>query len=421
MKINPASYVDELQKLRQVFINAETELISTIGYKRQKGFVDYAETAALDRVQKILQTMIDDSWKYVPTAIEKQYKLGKAAEVGYKNAQTLTTTQHNVVDRLVNNLMGTITEAAATANKNIPDAWQESLIIGRRSPDNFRTDILEAAIQGEASGMGISRAKAVFLEKMKKDGIVAFKDAVGRNWSIRAYADMATRTTSRQATNLGTLFADEDHDLYKMSSIGSTCPICAPLEGRVYSRSGTHPVYPPLAAAFGKIDPNGPDDLENTYLNIHPNCRHTLSKWTEAGRSEKELKEIQEKSSFKTNPKTHDPRSEAQKEAYHKKEQGRSQLMNDMRQYERYKVALGDKMPKTFQTFQKHKNGGSEKYEQWQSDYRNRNKQINETAAGANLSSGKSSRRTPQEIGIAAANQPKYDIVVPEMEVSVGY
>jgi hypothetical protein len=60
--------------------------------------------------------------------------------------------------------------------------------------------------------------------------------------------------------------------LYQIVKIGSTCPLCAVYEGRVYSKSGTDPHYPPLARAFGKIDPAGSDDLSNTFLNIHPNC-----------------------------------------------------------------------------------------------------------------------------------------------------
>lgn len=382
MGVNQVIYVTETLKLREIFMKAELKLIEIIGYKRQKGFVDYAESAALDRVQQTLQTMVDDAWKYAPQAVEKQYKLGKAAELGYKNARTLTTAQYNVVDRLVNNLMGTITEAAATANRNIQNAWSESLTLGRREPDIFRSSMLEAVAQGEASGLGVSQARAIFLETMKEDGITAFTDASGRNWSLRNYAEMAARTTSRQATNLGTLFADEEHDLYRMTSIGSTCKVCAPLEGRIYSRSGTHPIYPPLAEAFGKIDANGPNELDNTYLNIHPACRHSLYRWSEEGRSEDELEKLRNQSSFETNPKTNDPRSEAQIEAYRQKEQGRAQLMNDYKQFERYKQIMPESMPKNFSTFQKHKAQGSTQYEQWQVDYRYTNSQLRKAAEG---------------------------------------
>ncbi|MCL1867285.1 MAG: phage minor capsid protein [Oscillospiraceae bacterium] len=361
-----------------MFLKAEEQIIAAIGYKRSKGYVDYSEYAALERVQKILQQMVDDSWKYAPKAIEKQYQLGKIREVGYQNAQVMTSTDISFIQRLTLNLMGTLTESAATANRNISEEWNKAQAVGRLNPDKFRESVLEGLTQGEASGNGIKTAKAVFLENMKEHGITAFTDKSGKDWSLRAYADMATRTTSRQAANLGVLFADSEHDLYKISSHGTTCPICAPLEGRVYSRSGTSPYYPPLALAFGKIDPNGGNGLENTYLNIHPNCLHVLIKYTEAGRTEEEVEKTRKFSSFEENPRSVDPRSQAQIDAYRKKEQGRAKLLNDYEQFERYKMTLGGNngMPKTFQTFQKHKYGDSEKYQEWQSAYRRINREI---------------------------------------------
>ena len=56
----------------------------------------------------------------------------------------------------------------------------------------------------------------------------------------------------------------KNHALYQISAHGTTCRLCAGLEGRVYSKSGTDPDFPPLAAAFGKMDKNGPDDLSNS-------------------------------------------------------------------------------------------------------------------------------------------------------------
>ena len=87
------------------------------------------------------------------------------------------------------------------------------------------------------------------------------------------------------------------------------------------------------------------------------------------GRTEKEIKEIQDFSSFKKNPITHDPRTEAQVKAYRDKEQARAKWLRDYRQWEKYKIALGDKVPKTFETFQRHKIANDEKYKFWKLDY----------------------------------------------------
>ena len=71
-----------------------------------------------------------------------------------------------------------------------------------------------------------------------------------------------------------------------------------------------------------------------------------------------------------TNPYSRDPRTKAQIEAYRKKEQGRSKWLRDYRQWENYRTALGDKVPKTFETFQRHKLADDEKYHKWMNAYR---------------------------------------------------
>ena len=212
-----------------------------------------------------------------------------------------------------------------------------------------------------------------FVTTLLQEGVTAFVDKAGRNWSLHTYCNMVCRTTSRQAEVLAVLTADEGHDLYKISSHGTTCKICASLEGRVYSKSGKDPDFPPLAAAFGKIDPNGPDDLTNSYLNIHPNCLHVRMPWTDVGRSEEEIQKIKDFSSFKKNPPTRDPRTQQQIDAYRKKERARAVWLQDYRQWERYRMALGNDVPKTFETFQKYKQTNSIKYKRLEYLYRNRN------------------------------------------------
>lgn len=342
------------------------------------GNVDYHAVAALERVQAILKQMETDCWEYVPKMIEKQFyvRVPEARKIlepvekhiaGYSNAEALTATQYSIMDNLTMNLMAEIVEAEAVVVSTLKNA-----LIGRTENDVFRRVGLTLVSQMEATGQGATASVNEFVNTLLREGVTAFVDKAGRNWSLHTYADMVCRTTSRQAEVLAVLTADDEQDLYKISSHGTTCKICAPLEGRVYSKSGKDPNYPPLAAAFGKIDPNGPDDLTNSYLNIHPNCLHVLLPWTPAGRSEKEIKETQDFSSFKKNPPTRDPRTQEQIDAYRKKETARAKWLRDYRQWEDYKIALGDDVPQTFETFQKHKNADDEKYKKWQKLYRNR-------------------------------------------------
>ena len=143
-------------------------------------------------------------------------------------------------------------------------------------------------LDGDAAG------KAAFeLEKnLRTNGLYAFVDQGGKRWSLASYCAMSVRTMSTQSTNLGEVFADEEHDLYYIVPHGGSCPLCAKYEGRVYSRSGKDKRYPPLASVFNKIDPNGTNDLDNTYLCIHPNCRHKIVKYIERAQTKAKRKEI---------------------------------------------------------------------------------------------------------------------------------
>lgn len=276
--ISRAHMSDELERLIAAFLKAETDIINEIARLRAGGLVDYHAEAALERVQAILRSLENESWEYVPQMIERQfyiqhpearklYETIKKHSAGYENAQALTAAQTDIIQRLTMNLMGEITEATATVGASF-----EALLIGRTTPDIFRRVGLEQVTAMEATGQGAFKMTRQFIEALRREGVTAFIDRAGRRWSLHTYGSMVLRTTSRQAEVLATLTKDPAQDLYKISSHSTTCALCAPYEGRVYSRSGTDPVFPPLADAFGKIDPAGPETLSNTYLNIHPNC-----------------------------------------------------------------------------------------------------------------------------------------------------
>ena len=371
----------ELEKLVSIFLKAETAIINEIGRLRSQGLADYHAVAALERVQAILRKMESDSWEYVPLMIEKMFYVrvpearrmeGMTAAqnlMAYRNAAALTGEQHAVIDQLVSSLMGEITDATITAYATV-----QSALIGRIEPDVYRRIGLEQVALQQAAGRGTYKMLPGFVEQLRQEGITAFVDKAGRNWSLHTYCSMVSRTTSRQAEVLAVLTADPEQDLYRISSHWTTCAICAPFEGRVYSKSGTNPDYPPLSAAFGKQDPNGPDTLANTWLNIHPNCLHSILPYSEAGRTDEEIQKIKDFSNPKKNPLTRDPRTEKQINAYRKKEAARRHWLQNYRQWEDYHMTLGDKVPKTYQTFEKHKKADDEKYKNWQRLYREANK-----------------------------------------------
>ena len=371
----------ELQKLIEIYLRAETAIINEIGRLRSSGLTDYSAVAALERVQAILRQMENDSWEWAPKAIEKMFYVrvpearkmeGMTAAqnlMAYRNAAALTGEQYAIVDQLVASLMGEITDASITAYATV-----QSALIGRVEPDIYRRIGLEQVALQQAQGRGTYKMLPGFVEQLRREGITAFVDKAGRNWSLHTYCAMVSRTTSRQAEVLAVLTADPEQDLYRISSHGTTCAICAPFEGRVYSKSGTNPDYPPLAAAFGKQDPAGPDILANTWLNMHPGCLHSILPYTTVGRSEEEIQKIKDFSNPAKNPFSVDPRTEKQIKAYRAKEAARAKWLREYRTWESYRMTVGDPVPKTFATWQKHKAADDEKYKNWQRLYREANR-----------------------------------------------
>ena len=178
---------------------------------------------------------------------------------------------------------------------------------------------------------------------------------------------MSARTTSLQSANFGEIFAKEDHDLYYIVPHGSACPICAKYEGRVYSRSGKNPNYPPLAKAFTKIDPNGSDDLDNTYLTIHPNCRHVIVRYIERAQTKQQLEAIRKRSNL---PFDIDPRTEQQKKEYELRQKINSERNAAMREYQAMLQVIPVRELGTFPTFEKHRKANDSVYKHLKARYK---------------------------------------------------
>lgn len=367
------------EKLIKLYLKAETDIINEIARLRSMGFADYHAVAALERVQKILYSMQSEAWEYTPKMVERYFyaahpelrtmpTTAAGAAKAYLSAITLTGEQMNAANLLVFSMMADIEEASQTVLSSL-----EGYLVGRRDFDTYRFAGLKAVAQSEAHG---DRQKEMdqFVKDLQMNGITAFVDKAGRNWRLHTYASMVTRTTARQAEVLSVITRDPEQDLYTILGSDDPCGLCAPFQRRVYSKSGNDSRFPPLADAFGKVDPSGPNELSNTWLNIHPNCRCAVVPWSAAGRTEEEIRKIERFSNPLFNPYSIDPRSEKAIKAYRMKEAGRRKWLDAYDQWQRYRVTIPEQAPRTFQTFQKHKLADDEKYRAWMSAYKAANR-----------------------------------------------
>src|SRR5690554_386868 len=119
-----------------------------------------------------------------------------------------------------------------------------------RQSQRVYLDILTAATQrvigGELTPQEALRETASLWAER---GIPALIDRAGRQWSTEAYVNMFVRTAVKTAA-VEAQFArmDEyDIDLTEVSSHMGARPRCAPYQGKIYSRSGRHPRFPPFS------------------------------------------------------------------------------------------------------------------------------------------------------------------------------
>jgi hypothetical protein len=85
-------------------------------------------------------------------------------------------------------------------------------------------------------------------------------------WKLKDYAEMATRTTTREAVVHGQVNRLLAHgvSLVRISEHADSCPQCQPFQGRLIDLSGTITEFQGEAVADGPLPP------------IHPRCRHTI-------------------------------------------------------------------------------------------------------------------------------------------------
>lgn len=235
---------------------------------------------------------------------------------------------------------------------NMQDATQ---YVGRNIRDVWRQTTLDVLVGRETTGETLREAKENFVHRIGAQGIESFRDKLGREWRLDAYADMAIRSTGREVTNTAQInqIRGTGSDLIQFTSHENPCEICAPLEGRVYSISGNDERFPPLGLAFSE-----------GYANIHPNCIHSLRPYVEDFDDNPAATRRESNRSFER-----DPRSQAEKERYEAIQKENARKRSTRKQWEEYKAWMPDEMP-SLAAFTRMKSANSERYLELQSDFR---------------------------------------------------
>ena len=256
--INEALLIDILS----VYSDAEDKLLATVAKRVAKGITEEGwnekklkNTQTLQKeIEKILGSTSKMSKAKISKGIIDAYKQGFAEVGGEKGV-------HNTVLDELEIPMNLKMQVLAT-NNLLDNATFQVL---RKANDAYQK-VMAHSTTGLLAGVDTRiQASQKMLNEFASKGITSFVDKAGRNWDLSSYAEMCARTVGSHAALQGHIDRQIEvgEDLVKVSTIGTTCPICQRWQGVVLSISGNHPKYHSIeeAKAAGLF---------------HPNCKHTL-------------------------------------------------------------------------------------------------------------------------------------------------
>lgn len=344
--------LQEINKLIEIYQEAQQGLIRTIAEKEAKGNVTWFQESLLEQIRQQLDDLSLQARQWTEKAIPMAYQEGLDEVTGKLNKMGVKA------ESVSYSFSQLHTEAVYSIMQDILDELQESnQYAGDQMSKAIRMSVNAAVAQKFAQGQTVRECKKNIVNSLMGKGVEGILTKNGRIIPLEVYAATVARSRTREATNTATInqITDLGYDLVKISKHNTSCRICAPLQGRVYSISGNDKRYPPLSIAF-----RGP------YANIHANCAHTIEPYIEELADDPVGDREFSNKSFDT-----DTRSQKEVDLYNEMRKRKQQLRANRRQWERYSLSLPESTPKSFQGFMNMKRSDSEQWQQLQEQYKN--------------------------------------------------
>lgn len=274
MAMSPEEMTFLAEKVREVYLNLEYDILKMIARKTSQGIDapnwQQEKLAELQQVLREISRLIEDAEKASSQIsrgiIEEAYLAGiMSAESDYIKAYGnlgtfLSTNINNVNNVAIANIVAEANGLMQTMNVQIL----------RKSQDAYRKVVADTSTKIIGGNLTKRQALKESLDEFANQGITGFTDRAGRNWNLASYSDMALRTAVGRSAMQGheSRITQLGEDLVIVSNHPDECPVCRPYEGKVYSLSGVSTKYPPLSVAkAGGL--------------FHPNCGHVSTLYVE--------------------------------------------------------------------------------------------------------------------------------------------
>lgn len=294
------------QKYEEILFKASNNAESSVkAYKaRFYKMIDSAERVFQQDAKKFVQNNIPNA-----DISKKAFSTLRKAGANFDNESIKATTYISIVSSL--------TEAVKGFKKGINDYIR----------------------QGEREGQirTVVDLREHIKATLESGGATTVQYANGRSVKAQDYANMLARTTRIETNNIAMLgiALDSNIDLVEIPRIQSTCPLCAVMQGRVYSISGKSKEYPALYKTAFK----------SGYSCIHPNCRHPLFPYEERHHTKEENDRMIKESNRSWEEDSKDKHYQQTKdaaEAYNRSQSFMRQLNAERNTYEAMKLAYAE-------------------------------------------------------------------------------
>ena len=251
-----------MNDILMIYSDAEDKMLKAVAKRVAKGIKSegWNEHKLKDTqdLKKEIEAILSETSKLSSATISKgiidAYKSGTEEVDGVKG------THKTVLDEL--DIPMNLKMLVLSTNHLLDNA---SFQVLRKSNDAYQ-QVMAHSTTGLLSGTDTRiQASQKMLNEYASKGITTFVDKAGRNWDLSSYAEMCARTVGSHAALQGHIDRQVEvgEDLVKVSTIGTTCPICQRWQGVVLSISGNSPKYHSL------------EEAKSSGL-LHPNCKHTL-------------------------------------------------------------------------------------------------------------------------------------------------
>jgi hypothetical protein len=236
----------------EIIFDLETRLLANMARLLEKGAFSSAtwqakKLAALGTLKAINAKVIEGD---LATAIEQA-----KAEIAERGKQTASRIDSQITG---GRLADALPPEADPTLARVWSTWQgkaedQLTTIGSTLLTESQSMYVEAVYKVSAEVLAGSKTARDAIKETAtawaQNGIPALIDNAGRTWTPEAYAALVVRGNVRETVNAtqDARFDQFDVDLVEVSSHAGSRPEHVPYQGRVYSRSGTNPNYPPLS------------------------------------------------------------------------------------------------------------------------------------------------------------------------------